>query len=98
MNLADLRRVTVKKGLRIRFPLSNGLECIVNERGVAQVPALHAVPSFNLEQELAGVQQFVVEPASAGKDATGKPRGLTRDEMVSMTSAGAETGHDEHDD
>jgi hypothetical protein len=66
MKLADLRKVTVKKHLRIRFHLSNGMECVVNEHGVAQVPALRAVPSFNLEEELVGVQAFVVEPAGAG--------------------------------
>jgi len=65
MKLSDLRKVTVKKHLRIRFPLSNGMECIVNEHGIAEVPALRAVPAFNLEEELAGVQAFVVEPADA---------------------------------
>ena len=44
MNLSDLRKVTVKKHLRIRFPLSNGMECVVNEHGIAQVPALRAFP------------------------------------------------------
>ena len=58
MNLSDLRKVTVKKHLRIRFPLSNGMECVVNEHGIAQVPALRAVPAFNLEEELGGAQAF----------------------------------------
>ena len=80
MKLSDLRKVTVKKHLRIRFSLSNGMECIVNEHGIAQVPALRAVPSFNLEDELVGVRQFLVEPASAGaKDkAKPQPRSYTR--------------------
>lgn len=30
MRLLDLRKVTVKKNLRIRFSLSNGMECVVN--------------------------------------------------------------------
>jgi hypothetical protein len=101
MNLADLRRVTVKKRLRIRFALSNGMECILNEHGVAQIPALNAVPNFNLEQELAGVQQFVVETPAAEKDRNiPKPRTYTRDEMQTLTTAspGGEHGHDEHDD
>jgi hypothetical protein len=102
MRLSDLRKVTVKKRLRIRFPLSNGMECVVNEHGIAQVPALRAVPSFNLEEELVGVREFVVEPADAGEKDKGKPklRSYTRDEMAALVTAGAggEAAHDDHDD
>lgn len=102
MKLSDLRKVTVKKNLRIRFALSNGMECVLNEHGVAQVPGLRAVPSFNLEDELAGVQQFLVEPASPNeKDKTKlKPRSYTRDEMtnLAMADSGSKTGHDEHEE
>lgn len=102
MKLADLRKVTVKKRLRIRFPLSNGMECVVNEHGIAQVPALRAVPAFNLEEELVGVQAFVVEPADAGGKDNGKPkaRSYTRDEMTALATAGAgaEAAHGEHED
>jgi len=102
MKLSDLRKVTVKKRLRIRFPLSNGMECVVNEHGIAQVPALRAVPDFNLEDELVGVQAFVVEPADAGEKDKGKPkaRSYTRDEMTALARAGAgvEGAHDEHEE
>jgi hypothetical protein len=104
MKLADLRKVTVKKHLRIRFSLSNGMECVVNEHGIAQVPALRAVPVFNLEDELVGVQAFVVEPVDArDKDKDkGKPRArsYTRDEMTAfaMAGAGVAAAHDEHED
>ena len=102
MNLSDLRKFTVKKHLRIRFPLSNGMECIVNEHGIAQVPALRAVPSFSLEDELVGVQAFVVESVDVGeKDKSKpKPRSYTRDEITALTAAGAgaAAAHDEHDD
>lgn len=102
MKLSDLRKVTVKKHLRIRFSLSNGMECIVNEHGIAQVPALRAMPSFNLEDELAGVQAFVVEPAGAGGKDKAKPqaRNYSRAEMTAFATAGAtaEAAHDEHDD
>jgi len=102
MKLSDLRKITVKKNLRVRFALSNGMECVLNEHGVAQVPGLRAVPSFNLEDELAGVQQFLVEPAGAGeKDKTKlKPRSYTRDEMTALATAapGGEAGHDEHEE
>jgi len=99
MNLSDLRKVSVKKHLRIRFSLSNGMECIVNEHGVAQVPALRAVPSFNLEDELAGAQAFIVEPAG---EATSKTKRVsqryTRDEITSLAGASSQPAHDEHED
>lgn len=102
MNLSDLRKVTVKKHLRIRFSLSNGMECVINEHGIAQVPALRAVPCFNLEQELGGVQAFVVETADAVENAKSKakPRTYSRHEMNSLATAGAgtEAAHDEHDE
>jgi hypothetical protein len=106
MKLSDLRKVAVKKHLRIRFSISNGMECVVNEHGIAQVPALRAVPSFNLENELAAVQAFTVEPGeTAGKDtvkgnAKPKARRYTRDEMTAFATSGggAEAAHEEHDD
>jgi hypothetical protein len=102
MKLSDLRKVTVKKHLRIRFALSNGMECVVNEHGIAQVPALRAVPTFNLEEELVSAQAFVVEPVEPGPKDKGKstPRSYTRDEMTVLATAGsgAEAAHDEHDD
>jgi len=102
MKLADLRKVAVKTHLRIRFPLSNGMECVVNEHGIAQVPALRAVPAFNLEEELAGVQAFVVEPVDPGERDKGKPkaRSYSWHEMAALATAGAgsEAAHDEHED
>ena len=102
MKLSDLRKVTVKKRLRIRFPLSNGMECVVNEHGIAQVPALRGVPAFNLEQELAGAQTFVVEAADAGEKDKGKPkaRSYARGEMtaLAMAGAGVEAAPGEHED
>jgi hypothetical protein len=102
MKLSDLRKVTVKKHLRVRFGLANGMECVVNEHGIAQVPALRAVPSFNLEDELAGAQSFIVESSDALDKDKSKPktRHYTRDEMLALTTAGAgvEAAHDEHED
>jgi len=78
------------------------MECVVNEHGIAQVPALRAVPAFNLEDELAGVQDFVVEPADAGEKDKGKPkaRNCTREEIAGLATAGtgAASAHDEHED
>ncbi len=90
MTLADLRRVSVKSNLRIRFPLSNGMECVLNEHGIAQVPALRAVPEFNLERELAEATEFVVEEATSEdkEKAKAKPRRYNREEMSALAKAG----------
>ena len=61
MKLADVKRLAVRGGYNIRFALPNGLECLVDCHGVARVPGLNAPPSFNLEQQLAGAQVFIVE-------------------------------------
>jgi hypothetical protein len=86
MKLADVRRAAVKKHLRIRFRLSNGMECVVNEHGIAQVPALRAVPSFSLEEELSRAAEFVVEPVGEAKS---KPRSCSLQELAQLAAAGA---------
>ena len=100
MKLADLRKLAIRKQIRIRFPLRNGMECVVNERGVAQVPALNAPPEFNLEEELAGAGTFVLEPVTLpGAKGSPKPANIGRAELSSMTEQGtAAPAHDEHED
>jgi hypothetical protein len=102
MNLADLRRFTIRKESRISFRLRNGLECVVTDQGVAQVPELKSAPDFNLEEELGFATEFVVEsagPAPADKKTAVKPRRLTRDELAGLVAASpaAAAVHD-HDD
>lgn len=101
MTLADLRKLSIKKQYRIRFVLSNGMECVVTQNGIAQVPALRGIPNFNLEEELASVGEFLVEPVavSGGKTAP-VAFAVRREEMAALTSAtgAAAHGHDDHDD
>jgi len=100
MKLADLRKLAIRKQTRIRFPLANGMECVINEQGVAQVPALREPPSFNLEDELAGAASFVLEPAvPAGTRNAPKPSTLGRAEVAAMAAdgPGAQT-QDHHED
>ena len=40
MKLADIRRLAIKQQLKVHYRLRNGMECIVTEQGIAQVPAL----------------------------------------------------------
>ena len=91
MTLSDLRRLSVKQNLRITFPLSNGMECVLNEHGVAQVPALRAVPAFSLEEECAAASLFTVESVGLSEKEKAKavPRRYTRDEITAMATAGA---------
>jgi len=94
MKLGELRRLAVKKRLKIHFRLKNGMECIVNEDGVAQIPALRAIPDFNLEDELTAAGEFLIEPPLPAA-----PRTVARAEMSAMAAdnPAAAVAHD-HDD
>ena len=97
MTLADLRRTAIKTGVRVRFNLSNGMECLMNEHGVAQIPALRAAPAFDLEDELSRANQFSVEKATADKKS--RPQVLNREQLAAMVGTkAAEATHEEHDD
>jgi hypothetical protein len=92
MKLADLRKLSIRKNLKIRFQLSNGMECVVTEHGVAQIPTLAHTPNFNVEQELASVSQFMLEPAVAVKKATAAPRTVDVEELSAMLGASPAAG------
>jgi hypothetical protein len=102
MTLSDLRKLSIKKNLRIRFVLANGMECVVTQHGIAQLPALKTVPGFNIEEELVSVREFLLEPAVIqDKKTAAKSRSVSREELESMTNApaaAAVAGHDEHED
>jgi hypothetical protein len=101
VTLSDLRKLSVKKTLRIRFVLPNGMECTVDEHGLAQIPALNKVPDFNLDHELPAVGEFLLE-FRAELDKKGMPRRqtLTRADLDGMTkaSAGGAAAAADHDD
>jgi hypothetical protein len=101
MKLADLRKLAIYRQVRIRFSLKNGMECVINEKGVAQVPALNEYPQFNLEEELAGASTFVMEPVVlAGTRNPPKPAAIGREELARMAAntGTAAHSHDEHED
>ena len=87
MKLADLRKLSIRKHLKIRFQLSNGLECVVTEHGVAQIPVLRRTPDFNVEQELSSVSEFVLEPVGAAKKAPAASRAVSVQELTAMLGA-----------
>jgi len=101
MKLADLRKAAIKTNVRIRFALSGGMECIVSEHGIAEVPALRSVPDagFNLEDELGRALQFTLEPVVASAKAGTRPQTLSREQLAALVSSpGAERVHDDHDE
>src|SRR5579864_3550117 len=98
MKLADLRKLSIRKQLKIRFQLSNGSECVINEHGIAQVPALHRVPDFNLEQELSNVSQFVLEPARVDSKSPVKPKTVTVGELTGMLAPATASAADHEED
>jgi len=98
MKLGDLRKFAIRQQTRVRFPLANGMECVVNEQGVAQVPALAGIPDFNLEQELAGAQQFQLDALTADPKNPIKTRALRRDELAILTAGAPVVEAHDHDD
>jgi len=100
MKLTDLRKLTVKKHIRIHFHLQNGLACVIDEHGLAQIPALNKMPDFNLEHELESVGEFVLEmPKETDKKGVAKRQTLAREQMAAMTNApAAGAAGAEHDD
>jgi len=100
MKLADLRRVTTKTRARIRFQLANGMECIVNEHGIAEIPELKSIPDFNLEEQLASVSEFMMESALPVEKSTAreKPQRLSREQMSHVATPHTGAGHDDHED
>ena len=51
MKLADLRKLSIKQKTRIHFALAGGLECVITEHGIAQVPGLRGAPEYFKRRE-----------------------------------------------
>jgi hypothetical protein len=99
MTLADLRKLSIRKQVRIHFRLGNGMECVITEHGIAQIPELKSIPDFNLEQELVSASQFLLEPVVVtGKKNSAPPRSLGREELSQLTASGPAAHHDDHED
>ncbi|MBS1826177.1 MAG: hypothetical protein JST93_12715 [Acidobacteria bacterium] len=95
MKLTDLRRLTIRKNLRIRCQLPNGMECVIDEHGLAQIPGLKSIPDFNIQESIEGVERFRIEPLSGDK-----PRDARREDLVKLVAsiapgAAAAADHDE---
>lgn len=95
MKLTELRRLTIRKQLRIRCQLPNGMECVIDEHGLAQVPGLKTIPDFNLQESIESVQRFRIEPLSGDKPHDARREDLAK--LVASVAPGqaAAADHDE---
>ncbi|HEY7388669.1 MAG TPA: hypothetical protein VH640_09175 [Bryobacteraceae bacterium] len=98
MKLADLRKLSVRQNLKIRFQLPNGLECVITEQGVARIPALSRAPDFNLEQELISITEFVLDPAVADRKSSEAPKRVRREELESLVAPKSASAGADHED
>ena len=88
MKLADLRKLSIRQNVRIRFSLSNGMECVITEHGLAQVPELRQTAGFNIEEELEQASRFVLEPIATNKKQAAAPaKPVDRNELAAMIGA-----------
>jgi len=88
--------MAIRQQARVRFRLSNGQECVVDEHGIARVPGIRDAPQLNLEEELANVPQVQLE--SVGVAGKGVVQILLRGDLEKLVSNRAVTPADEHDD
>jgi hypothetical protein len=92
VRLSDIRKLTIKKQVRVRFQLPNQLECVITEQGISQVPGLKNPPDFNLEDEFAKATQFVLETVEKIKAKDKVPaRTLNRHELETLAAGTAGT-------
>jgi hypothetical protein len=74
MNLLELRKYAIDRRVEIRFGDSGaGLECLINNRGHAQIPGERK--DFRVEEAFDAAEKFMIVSA-------GGARHLTRDAMA----------------
>ncbi|MCC6539099.1 MAG: hypothetical protein IT162_16220 [Bryobacterales bacterium] len=101
MKLADLRRLAIRQQTRVRFamPGATPYECVIDEHGIARVPGLRETAGFSLEEELAAVREFELEPVPASAKAAPQRRRAGRDEVEKLAAPGSHSAvADEHDE
>ena len=95
MKLTDLRRLTIRKQLRIRCQLPNGMECVIDEHGLAQIPGLKSIPDFSIQESIQSVERFRIESVNGDKPRDARPEDLMK--LVASIAPGqaAAADHDE---
>lgn len=101
MTLTDVRKLAIRRQARIRFSVSAGTECVIDEHGVVRVAGLDGPPSFSLEEGFSRAGDFVLDPAPGpgAKNKKTSPQSLRRDELEvllsDVTPAAQKTSDDE---
>jgi hypothetical protein len=67
MRLADLRRAAVKHSSRVVFQSAEGMQCVIDEHGLARIPNLKRATQINLEREMQAAREFRVETDGAAQ-------------------------------
>ena len=98
MRLAELRKLAVRQGIRIWFSAANGVDCVVDERGVARVPSLKGTPAFNLEAELASAREFRLEQAEGEAAGLARARRVSPEELMAMVSSAPQAAQAQHEE
>jgi hypothetical protein len=98
MKLADLRKLSIRQNLKIRFQLSNGLECVITEHGVAQITTLRRAPDCNLEQELVSISEFVLDSAGQDQKRPIAPRRISREELAAIAGPATSAAGADHEE
>lgn len=78
MKLTDLRKLAIHAESRIGFPLTNGMECVIDETGVVRIPGLRSTIDVDINRELEGAEQFFIEAPG------GRARAVGRAELLTM--------------
>ena len=97
MKLSDVRKMAIRQQTRVRFRLSDGQQCVIDEHGIARVPGIRDVPQLNLETEFASISEAQLESAVP----LAKPglRTVKRAELEKLVTAQpAAEAADDHDE
>lgn len=94
MTLADLKKLSIRKKIRIHFRVSGSMECIITEHGLARVPGLTGPTDLRLEDELARADQFLIEPATEEKQR--RSEHLSREQMLALAVARPQAANPDH--
>jgi len=96
MKLTDVRKMAIRQQTRVRFRLSDGTECVVNEDGIARMPGIRDVPQLNLEDEFSQATEVQLEtPGNATKTSV---RTVSRAELERLVSNQPVPTPDDHDE
>lgn len=85
VKLNDLRRYAIFNRTPITYLDGQGRKARVNRKGIVEIPEITGPPPYNVEDVLAGAQEFVLEPEGPQPQV----RRLTRQEIAELLASSA---------